>query len=322
MSENETKFLSFVVSGVEKKRGVGRPRKNKCIIPTLKVEGYGKEPMVKNNIIELIHARPKLFKNIVMHCKELSSQDLVISFESKSINFYTTDHVKIIRSVGTISCDKMNWYHCSKPTIIVPDISKFRLAFANINDEYYGVMICIDKELELTAMLLYQATYQKIETSRIDCTEAKNTEIIKKYGGYLLPSFIENMPITFTMDPKLFKADLMKLSKIDDKFTIEKLGREPLCLSAKSDKMTKTIKMFDEKSLKLSSKIGPKQYFSCDSSYKVVKNAVQTGISDYITVSCNADNIISFEYIIDEVVEKTEKTVVAIIRSVVDRKTV
>lgn len=130
-----------VVPAEPVKKRPGRPPKKRPGQPT--VQKYGIVPMPANprDVIEIIHDKPQLFKDIWSVIKGYHSQEIIIHFDHTYIAFYALDRTREFHIHMRIDAKFLVLYHCKFPVKISVKYTDLASIMETISPNHYRITL-------------------------------------------------------------------------------------------------------------------------------------------------------------------------------------
>lgn len=276
------------------KKKPGRPRKKPLKKP-MKRNGISKKPLNVDNCVEMIYDMPSVFKKIFSLFKSMAVKEICMSFDKKTIEIITTDHLKKSNIKVIIICEKINHYYCKEPI-------KSYLNPKNIEK----IIQVLDKNYLSIAFVLKTITNRSslniIFKNEIKIDEYREIDLIQSTTETNNTSFDNSdYPIKFVLPSKYFKKLVNDICSFSDTLTINKIGSCPLTFSYTSkDKTVKSNHIVqDPAAIKLVGLVADDDIFSSSIQVDYIKPLSSSLLSDHISISADIHKNMIFKIDVD-----------------------
>lgn len=205
------------MSEPKKKRGPGRPPQKQLIDPPVRV-GIVSQPHISDNVLELSHDDPNVFKSMFTFFKNIKVSDIIINCTSEDMTFFTQDSNRRLLICCKLRGKDLLSYYCSIPhSFSISNIEQLGNIFSTIDKTTNK--ITISKSTYKPNVL--NVTFEDLEIEKaciydinINLTAKNDTNIV----DILVPLLDESRTyaIEFTLSAKHFKKT------INDPMTVTK----------------------------------------------------------------------------------------------------
>lgn len=278
----------------EVKKKPGRPRKTPIKKP-LKRNGIAKEPLNKENYMEMIYDMPSVMKRIFTLFKSLAIKELCIEFGESDICIFTTDHLKKSNVKVCFKCAKINHYYCEAPIKINLNPDNVEKIIQVLNKDYTSIVFTLKKSTNRSILNIIFKNHIKIDEYReIDIiqTNDNNRQAVFDTLGY---------PVQFVFPSKYFKKLVGDVSTFADTLTINKVGEGPLTFSYISKDKTVKAKYVVQspEPIKLKSLVAKGEIFSSSVRIDYIKPLSSSLLSESIHVAADSHKNMIFRSSVD-----------------------
>lgn len=277
------------------KKRPGRPPKKRPGQPPVQKFGIVPTPADCNNndVIEIVHDKPQLFKDIWTVIKGYHSQEIIIHFEATQIIFYALDRTREFHIHARIDAKFLGLYYCKYPVKMSVKYNDLASVMETISPSHYQITI-IARENECRArfyVVLNNTDRGKIK-AQVSVT-ASSTDIppIPADNSFL---------VWFRQNRKQFKKLIGDWTKNKTQmFSIEKNGTFPLQFQQISDSYKKENLVFayPDEVINLQTRLPPNHIFNVTIKIDAVKAFASANAGEDIFFYVNNREIVFKSYL-------------------------
>jgi hypothetical protein len=285
---------------VKKKRGPGRPRINP-INPRIEKKGISDTPSDEENIFELAHHDPMVFKSLFTYFKNIKAQFIYMVCEKDSLTFYARDSAKNSKLCAVINCNNLYWYFSNSTFSIGFNRFNVEPIFMSIDKNFDKISftVKIDEPNDLNIVLknseFNDDTMYKIVSSDFE-DDPELFSVMKNIDNMELDVY----PVQFSLPSKYFKKIITDALAYSDNIIIEKIGStNPLQMTYTKPGSVYYHKVFrDDEKIKLKHAVTDSDKFRCIIELLYLKPFSSSIITDEIQILCRENEDILFESIV------------------------
>ena len=283
------------VGDISVKKKPGRPRKKPLKKPS-KRNGISPKPLNVDNCVEMVYDMPTVFKRIFALFKSMAVKEICISFNEKTIDIFTADHLKKSHIKITMRCDKINHYYCKEPIKSYLNPKNMEKIIQVLDKNYTSVAFILKT-------LTNRSTLNILFKNDIKIDEFREIDLIQPSNSAMDVSFDDSSyPIKFILPGKYFKKIVTDVGSFSDIMTISKTGASPLTFNYVSkDKTVKSMHIVNApESIRLVSNIGDDYIFSSSIQIDYIKPLSSSLLSESISISADTHRNMIFKMDVDD----------------------
>ena len=279
------------------KKRPGRPKKAVISQPP-DHHGICTTPFNAEDVVELVHYTPLIFKKIVTLLRGYDVANVNIDFGPEGIRILSQDHFGGTSICITINGNCMYYYYCKAPLRVSVKCENMENIFMTLAKTHSKITL-ISKAENYRSFL-----YVLISDGEYDATGSYEIGVIYAPDNSAETAVAYDdsaYPILFTVSSKYFKKLVSDISKISKMFIVQKDGAENLQLTSdRKDGISWTGTYNNAEKIHLVSKLAPNEIFSASVPIDDVKPFSSSNTGEEVTIAADKVNRISFTTRIDK----------------------
>jgi hypothetical protein len=273
------------------KRGPGRPPKRQPPPPLLKA-GVVLDPSEADNLFEMVHDAPGMFKNLFTYYKNLKARDIYLRCTPNGdpfvgLAFFTRDNTRGIRVVAAIPGAALNHYYCETEFTVGLKREEFEKIFSSIDKSFFKItLLHRHDDPENLTIIFKDAEIDKDCNYKVAVTRLDPDEELFAAEVEMAPAALEAFPVEFTLSSRQFKKTIVDAAAQSTGLTIEKIYDHPLQLSFNSVGLSYREVYRNSEKIALRHSIGADEVFQCPVQLSQVKSFASAMVADTVQIFC------------------------------------
>lgn len=272
----------------EKKRP-GRPRKY-AIVPTQSC-GIVDKPVNDENIVEMTHHDPLMFKKLFNLFGTYGCVEIIIVFMPDKVVMVSCDHHGKTYIRETIDGNKLNYYYCPSEVRVAIKRSQIEKIVNTLDKSHHKITFILKENFRSTMYIVIRdIAYDNDDMYEVELIDANTVavDVAKEID-------VADYPIKFQLDSAHFKKKIVDISKLSTKFSFIKNGGDPLSLTYEGqDRITCTITYSSPEKISLISNISDDDMFSVSVYVGAVSPFAKNHIGNMVSINIDKYKPICF----------------------------
>jgi hypothetical protein len=277
------------------KKKPGRPRK-KVDNLACKINGISDIPKDDENILEMVHDNPRIFKKIFTLFRGYNSNEVLIKFEKIGFTFVTRGHLKKTTQIARIRGHLLNHYYCKEDIKICVRCDELEKIFCSFDRTHYRITFLLKEDYRSTLHII-------VKDDDMDKIDTYEIELITKNVDLEAANAIDDSgyPLRFKFPSRHFKTQIRDISALCQSFSFRSTDEELLALTySVKNSLTYFSRYTNKEKLELQSKVEPGDILSVTVKVALVKPFSNACIGDNVYIACDSRQPISFTTELDE----------------------
>jgi hypothetical protein len=292
--------MSTAISNPKTKRPVGRPKMIKPPPQPVQRSGVIAEPVVSNNVLELVYDEPLNIKKIFNLFKLVDMRDIRMEFKLSGVRISGSGHLKHNFIDLNIDSNKMTQYYCRHNLIMIIDQRNLEKVMQKIDKSYNSILFIAkqDSYMKELNIVLHDEEQGIKDYNAISLLESSSNTDDNLIAGLAYTQY----PLSFTLPSKYFKKVISDISKFSQDFTIERRPGTPLCFPYDSNSKTiEVLHTFTKPDrFQVQSTLVENDFLSTTVRIEYIQSLANALLSDYVQIYIDREQMTVFKTTLDD----------------------